>query len=82
VRVTIPGENFLRIRDTLLLCLSTYRTPLRPQNWAILVAQAPMTLLEERKFLEEYNKKHYADKAEFVTGYLYKVGFFLSSSFA
>jgi hypothetical protein len=61
------------VRHILLLCLSTFRTPLRPQNWNLLVTSKPMSLSQERKILDDYNKTHYANKTEFITGFIFKV---------
>lgn len=54
----------------MLVCLSTFRVPLRPQNWRLLVVPKELSSLEEKKLLKEYNEKHYSDKADFVTGFL------------
>jgi hypothetical protein len=32
-----------------------------------------MSSSEERKILDDYNKKHYANKTEFITGFIFKV---------
>ena len=32
-----------------------------------------MSLSEERKILDDYNKTHYANKTEFITGFIFKV---------
>ena len=63
-------ENFVRIRGAMLVCLSTFRVPLRPQNWRLLVLDKEMSSLDERKVLTHYNRKYYSDKSELVTGYL------------
>lgn len=74
--IFVVVDNFVRVRGALLLCLSTFRSPLRQQNWRILVANEPMSSNEETRILLEYNKKYYSQKADFVTGFLYKVFFF------
>jgi hypothetical protein len=74
------AENFIRIRGALLLCLSTFRSPLRQQNWCILVANSPLSSYDEKRSLIEYNKKFYSDKADFVTGFLFKVHLFSLSN--
>ena len=68
-------SNFIRVRDALLLCLSAFRSPLRQQNWSILVVNGTLSSFDEKRILIEYNKKYYSNKAEFVTGYLFKVFF-------
>jgi hypothetical protein len=54
----------------MLVCFSTFRVPLRPQNWRLLVVPKELSSLEEKKVLKEYNEKYYSDKADFVTGFL------------
>lgn len=71
VNLAVLDENFVRIRGAMLVCLSTFRVPLRPQNWRLLVLDKEMaSSLDERKVLTDYNRKHYSDKSELVTGYL------------
>jgi hypothetical protein len=63
-------ENFIRIRGAMLVGLSTFKVPLRPQNWRLLVVPKELSSLEEKKVLKEYNEKYYSDKADFVTRFL------------
>jgi hypothetical protein len=70
-------ENFIRIRGAMLVCLSTFRVPLRPQNWRLLVVSKELSSLEEKRVLGEHNKKHYSDKADFATGFLIRVSYFI-----